>query len=545
MAQLSPGIPTHRTDAGLARELAVLEDLCACLPEGFEVFHSVGWHSLVDGHDRHGEIDLVVLAPTGNILLIEVKAGDVILRDGQILKLYRDNEHDVGRQTRVQFSAMVNRLSGAGLHAHVTNCLLIPDFRVGTSETIAIPRERIIDAEDYPELGTRIRGMLTTGSSRSPHDAIRAFLANEFRVSPDLHVLGEQILRSSQRLADGLATWVPRITSPSGAFRIQATAGSGKTQLALRLLDDATARGLRCMYACFNRSLADHVAHIASPKARVTSFHELCVDHHRRTQGEPDFRQEGIFEVLARQYCGDASRMPPRYDLVIVDEAQDFDPDWITSLLHQMNPGARLYVLEDSDQQLYTRDAFELDGAVSLACHDNFRSPHAICNTINALSLSSLPIAARGPYAGDLPGFRTYRDEEDLRTQTLAAVRDLQARGIPLEGIVVLSGMGRNRSVLQNTEQLGGMALRRFSGRYTPDGSPLWCPGDLLVESVFRFKGQSAQAVVFSELDFEVLDDPVRRKLFVGMTRAHLSVELVLSPRSERCLAERLDGPGG
>ena len=36
-----------------------------------------------------------------------------------------------------------------------------------------------------------------------------------------------------------MSLWVPRITSPSGVIRIQGTAGSGKTQLALQLLSDA------------------------------------------------------------------------------------------------------------------------------------------------------------------------------------------------------------------------------------------------------------------------------------------------------------------
>lgn len=544
MAQISPSLLKHRADAGLARELAVLEDLQQCLPDGFEIFHSVGWHSLLDGADRHGEIDLVVLAPCGNILLIEVKAGDVILRSGEILKLYRGEEHDVGRQTRVQYSAMVSRLSGANLHAHVTNCLLIPDYRVGESRVVAIPRERIIDASDYADLGSRVREMLSVGNSRSDHDAIRAFLANEFRVSTDLNVMGDQIRRGSQRLADGLATWVPRIVSPSGAFQIQATAGSGKTQLALRLLEDAITKGQRSLYVCFNRSLADHIARIASPKARVTSFHELGVDHYRCQHGEPDFTRTGIFDAIAQLYCEAADSLPARYDLIIVDEAQDFEPDWISSLLSQLDAKGRLYLLEDADQQLYARDAVELDGAVRLECHDNFRSPHAICDTINALGLSSKPIAARGPYAGSLPGFRTYSDEASLRAQTLAAVRDLQARGISLEGIVILSGMGRSRSLLQNTDHLGEIPLHHFTGQYNADGNPVWKEGELLVESVYRFKGQSASAVVFSELDFEVLDDAMRHKLFVGLTRAHLAVEMVLSPRAEKCLGEALADPG-
>lgn len=45
---------------------------------------------------------------------------------------------------------------------------------------------------------------------------------------------------------------------------------------------------------------------------------------------------------------------------------------------------------------------------------------------------------------------------------------------------------------------------------------------------------------MLSELDFDALTDIERRKLFVGLTRAHLAVELVLSPRAEACLARAL-----
>jgi hypothetical protein len=66
-------------------------------------------------------------------------------------------------------------------------------------------------------------------------DVLRQFLCNEFKVTPDLRVLGAQLRQTTLRQADGLATWVPRIDTPSGVLRIQATVGSGKTQLALRL----------------------------------------------------------------------------------------------------------------------------------------------------------------------------------------------------------------------------------------------------------------------------------------------------------------------
>ena len=74
MAQLSPSLPTQRKDAGLARELDVLEHLQQSLPDGFEIFHGVAWHTLYLGSDHHGEIDLVMRAPGGTLVFVEVRA---------------------------------------------------------------------------------------------------------------------------------------------------------------------------------------------------------------------------------------------------------------------------------------------------------------------------------------------------------------------------------------------------------------------------------------------------------------------------------------
>jgi hypothetical protein len=120
-----------RDDAGLVRDLDVLECQRQSRPDTFEIFHSVAWHSLDHGVDRHGKIDIVVLSPSGNILLPEVKADDVMLRDREGLKLYGGREHDVGRQLRGQFAAMVHRLKQAKLNASVGNCLVLPNYRVG------------------------------------------------------------------------------------------------------------------------------------------------------------------------------------------------------------------------------------------------------------------------------------------------------------------------------------------------------------------------------------------------------------------------------
>ena len=542
MAQLYPSITGVRTDRGLFRELDVLDRLEVSLPSGYSIFHSVAWHSLYEGDDQHGEIDIVILASSGNILLMEVKAGDVLLREGAIFKLYKDREHNVAKQINVQFGAMVNRLREAKLHAHVTTCLTLPDHTIGGARVVSYPRERIIDATEFDQLGTRVKEILAIGESRGDIESIRRFLSNEFEVAVDLKVLGDQVRTTSQRLADGLATWVPRIDVPSGVIRVQGTAGSGKTQLALRLLNDAQTQGRRTLYVCYNRTLADHIVRLASPHLKIVTFHELCRDHYSQVHGKPDFADTNIFTQMAKTYCDYQAQNDPSvlYDLILIDEGQDFDPAWVASLLSQLAESGKVYLLEDESQRVYERDEFDLADAVTVTCHDNFRSPRAICMTINALGLAKHSVNPRSPFEGEPPDFLSYESDDQMIRKTEQAVMDLIARGIDLADIAVISWHGRARSLLQKADRIGNFSTQRFTGAYSEAGDPIWTKGELLVESVFRFKGQSAAAIVFSELDFSEMTDSERRKLFVGMTRAHLAATLVMSVQAEACFAKLL-----
>lgn len=531
-----------RQDAGLYRELDVMERLKHSIPDSYEVFHSVSWFSVHNSHDHHGEIDVVVMSPEGNLLLVEVKAGDVILRDGEIFKLYNGSESSVSRQCNMQYSSMVRRLTDAKLRTFVTNCLVLPDYKIDGANIIGFPRERIINAQDYDSLGTHVLDILHSAPKRENDvDAIRHFLKNEFSVTTDLNVLKGQISTASHKLSDGMSLWVPRITSPSGVIRIQGTAGSGKTQLALQLLSDAVINKQKSLYVCFNRTLADHMRKIAPASVLATNFHELCVDHYRRVVNEPNFSDPDIFAKAANSYIEYASNQEPRYDLIILDEGQDLEPEWVASIVEQLKSDGRLYLMEDQDQRLYARDEYDLDGAVLVSSYENYRSPQAICQVINAFGLSSKPIQAKGPYKGESPDFHVYRSDDELMNMTASAVDSLLHRGFDLTDIVVLTGRGRIKSKLLNVDHIGKFSARHFTGSYTPDGDQIWTTGDLVTETVYRFKGQSSPAVVLSEIDFTDMTDIERNKLFVGLTRAQMAVEIVLSPTADECFRKLLE----
>jgi superfamily I DNA and RNA helicase len=105
---------------------------------------------------------------------------------------------------------------------------------------------------------------------------------------------------------------------------------------------------------------------------------------------------------------------------------------------------------------------------------------------------------------------------------------------------VVVTFSGREKSLLAPYDQLGPHKLKRWLGRYDLFGAPQFSEGELLVETVYRFKGQSAPCVVLTEVDFETFDELAQRKLFVGMTRASMKLILVLSERAAKTLLAKI-----
>jgi hypothetical protein len=254
-----------------------------------------------------------------------------------------------------------------------------------------------------------------------------------------------------------------------------------------------------------------------------------------------DFSQASVFTDLVDVYIAAAAEMHPLYDLLVIDESQDFDPSWVQALAAQLRPDGRLYVLGDPHQQLYDRGPFDLPGAVHLRCMDNYRSPIQVVKAINQLQLVDVPIHACSPYSGQTPGFHTWAPGQINHDTVLdKCLKQLWADGYTPGQVAVLSFRGVKNAEVLKLPHLGGFTTRRTSGQYDIVGNALWHQGDLLLESVYRFKGQSAPAVVLCEVDFETMSPLEARKLFVGMTRGQMRVELVMAEKAAGIMVDRL-----
>ena len=536
MALIHPSTPlSGPLNAGDYRERDVLRMLAAGLPDDFDVFHNLPWSSIHQGSQHFGELDLVVISPVGHILLIEVKAGAINEGASSLTKTYGGigGDKDIGHQVRRQHSTLMQRMRDGDLpQVNIDTLLVLPDHAV-QSAVLAYPRERIVNAPEMDRLCQRIMG---TFPSSSPSAEVRSqvvdFFSNRFHVVADVSTNITQVQQLTTSLASGLATWIPKIAHTGNLFVIQATAGSGKTQLALKLLQDAVKAKQRCCYVCYNRPLADHLAKLAPAAVEVTTFHQLCRDLADRKGEKLDFSDSSVFGKMVSDYVEASESFTKNIDLLIIDESQDFEPTWAQAVLERLKDTGRLYVMGDTGQQLYERETFDLTDAVHVTCMDNFRSPTKIVQMINRLGLTAEPIEARSVHVGATPHFYTWAPNQlNSRTALDQCLTKLWEDGYKPEDVAIISYHGAQNSEVLKLDELGGYKTKRFS-KYDESGNALWTDGALLVESVYRFKGQSMPVVVLCEIDFEELTEKDKRKLFVGLTRGQVRVDVVMSEKS-------------
>lgn len=559
MARLIPDdLGPYAFDPGArAGEIETLRALRDGLGDDYAVYHGVTWARVQRGTSVFGEIDFIVAHRSGWLLAIEQKDAPVTVREGDLVASYRGPGARRGAQDKsvtVQLARNLNALRSEFARRHdgrqlvIDHLLYLPHARLAGALPAGIAPERVLDADGDRSIAQTVLALRDAASVPSggaewatPLE-IEDFLAQKVRAEPHIGLLGRSAREFSSRAAEGLSTWASRLSITPWRLRVRGTAGSGKTQLALQMLREAHRRREQALYVCFNRPLADAMRAVAPDPATAVTFHELAALVLAQTGQTPDFGAPGVFDAMSARLAELAPALAGTFTTLIVDEGQDFEPAWARSLLTLVRDDGRALWLEDPRQALYGRAPVELPGWAVLESPVNYRSPRRLVEFMNWLGLCDEAIEAGSGVEGDDPLWLEYGVDEDPITRTGEAVRALLDKGYAPGNIAVLSFRGLERSRIagpDGPQRLAGLTISRPAG-FDARGTALRTAGTLLVDTVYRFKGQAADAVVLTDIDFETLDEAARRRLFVGITRARLQVALVASQRASGIMLDAL-----
>jgi superfamily I DNA and RNA helicase len=211
-------------------------------------------------------------------------------------------------------------------------------------------------------------------------------------------------------------------------------------------------------------------------------------------------RRDPLFWVrLTELVTGETFSDDWKFDTLIVDEGQDFEREWVEILKLFLREAHKTLWLEDQDQNLREQPPVALEGFVGYRARRNYRSPNSIARFIGR----TLPF--KFECANDLPGLGVgvtpYADASEQPTLVNGIVTRLLEQGFCHDDIAIITLRGSEESVFSSRRKIGGSSLRQFTQEYDLFGNQSLTRGKLLFESVRRFKGQQAPAVILVDID--------------------------------------------
>lgn len=468
-----------------------------------------------------------------------------------LIKQYSDGQKNVATQIYRTLDALRDQFKRqSGRDISLDYLIYCPDYRLRDLNAVGLNASRIVDARGASRLADRIASILPQGSPTDHGKRVQRFFENEFHLVPDIHAHVAAAERAMTRLSGGLSETLSSIEMTPLRLRVRGTAGCGKSVLATKFAMDAATASKRVLLVCFNRPLAERIKIKMPKQVHVSTFYAL-MDRFLISRGHKiPYERMGELNFwggLQERIIGETIGPDWKFDALIVDEGQDFEQQWSEILRLFLNPDADLLWLEDLDQSIRldkTNNSVSEPAYKSLAsqfvgfrARANYRSPETIARYIQrVLPFDFLP---SNPLPGLGVGIATYKAPEDQSKRVAAIVTELVRTGFRHSDIVILSMYGLGRATFAREKRIGAFTLSRPTGEYDLLGNQVFESGQLRFDTVYRFKGQQAPAIILTDVDpNQDRLEHFERLSFTAMTRATVRLELVL--RKGNSAAERL-----
>jgi hypothetical protein len=565
MARVIPD--TKPEDIPHDSERVVYEALRA-LPAGYVVLHSFPWlrprRDLAAEPLVEGEADFVVLHPERGMLVLEVKGGVPELRGRT---WFRGNAEirDPFEQARRNRYALVDAIEersrgriGRGIFTH-GDVVVFPHCRYSGPLPLNTDPRLLLDSRATPEIGARIESAfeawqrrptsLTPSQFSELLDALMPKLRLMRSVSADLAAEGQRIVQVTEDQRTTLQGLLA-----SDRVLVEGGAGSGKTLLAVEFGVSLAVSGARVLLLCFNRHLATWLQEQArgDPRLRsapgsleVSTFHSFALSLAQRARVEfvvPSDNAEAFWDAevpLILEQALDLLRAgagAPLYDAVVVDEAQDFSPDWwvtVESLTRGARHG-RLYAFLDLHQSLRGDPRLpSVPLQTKFRLTTNCRNTRAIARSASRIVGAEITLLAGTP-EGEAPSLCRAATAAADAGIVLGEVRRLFGGGLEARQIVLIGPAARANGSLARFAEVDGVPL--------VDNASDWRRGGgVLVTTARAFKGLEADVVILYDLSgfgaaFSTTD------LYVAWTRARHRLVCVCHGAEARAKIEAILG---
>jgi hypothetical protein len=533
-------IPTPMLPTDSRAEERLYDALRDQLPDDVTVYHGIRW--LRDGRRlTEGESDFLIADPARGILCIEVKGGSLAFdpatrRWTQNGKPLNKDPFAQAQDTMHWITEQMGRVPGwRDWRAAYGYAVAFPDSDYTTEAHPNAPLAITLDRRDMAKLARRIPAIMDRWGAADAANAAQGMRALDQTLGYRVEVIAPLAVRfeDADRRMIALTeeqSYVLSYIRRQPRLAITGAAGSGKTLLAIQ-----TARWLadqchRTLLTCFNRRLGHYLAEVTKDHAGISAkhFHELAYEIaveagelEPYAAGSPS-DDPGYYAVrLPNALAAATASLGPRFDAIVVDEAQDLQQAYWAPLLalHAGPDATPLYLFADDNQNIYEGGGLPIQpNEVFGPLVRNLRNSREIQAFLAALYRGEEQPVIDGPSLGPVE-VQAYEGADDLIGKIERILTDLQRQDVGLDDVLLLTPWRQDRSAIRSRGSIGSVKLSEEPS-----------PGSLLTGSLHSFKGMERPVVILAELG-EHGDHRLVEYVYVGGSRARFRLYLLAVPK--------------
>ena len=528
--------------------------LLETLPDDYHVFAGVlGIQS---------EIDFLVTHPLKGLLVIEVKGGFVSNKKFN----GTDNVTSAGREQVSKIKNPFVQASGQvyGLMEQIFKAGDLKKFWVSHSYAVCLPDNEFFEG-DFPDMyeDSRLilRGHLSQLKKRidqifelSKSHSHKTF-GGEGQFALKKFLLPEEILFSkiiennnetyAYNSENSLIPMFHREDHFNQKVIIDGPAGCGKTTLAIEAAQRFQKMGLKTLVLCYNDPLKWKLESELQglDKVKVSNFHHFAekmakLAEHPRQHA---FAQERMLKMKSSQsYWSEEApnillesiimlgERAPKYQALIVDEAQDFKAEWYEIIKLVLSKDAKEYIFKDNNQNLYQKDFIPQDSSwFHFTLNTNHRLPADILDHAEKFSIKKDQKTNYLNLMRKRLLVKSVASQNDMAPRLEKLINELITKEkVSPEDIVVLTPNSPEK--IEAFQSFFESKFKAFKVNLRISSIP---EKGVLFETIQRYKGLEAPIVILTNLSgLKKKDDPFL--VYTGFTRAHTAL-IVLGTNEE------------
>lgn len=211
-----------------------------------------------------------------------------------------------------------------------------------------------------------------------------------------------------------------------------------------------------------------------------------------------------------------------QYDLVIVDEAQDFTEDWAYCANLLVKEKGSLYVFYDESQNIFSRDfgdKFFIEGEPFVLRYNIRNTSNIYQYTLERTALGTETLINQ--IEGVEPDVRKLTRRQAVISFVDSVVNKLvNKEGVSPEKIVILSNLRLDQSALDGVNYIGGYPLTNLNETI---------PGGVIFAPVEDYKGLESDIVIFINHTYkgEAKTEEIRAIQYTALTRARFYLYVI------------------